>query len=122
MTTDHQNTVPQPRRTMRDYTASPELLDALEQFTIMREHCKKPLTVRALQLIFRELDKLSGGNEAQKIAILEQSIINSWRGVFPLASGRRAAPPSRISGQHGNKNPDGKTRDYGQSDFGALKG
>jgi len=116
MTTDHQNTVPQLRQIMRDYTASPELLDALEQFRVMREHCKKPLTVRALQLIFRELDKLSGGNEAQKIAILEQSIINSWRGVFPLASGRR------VSGQHGNKKPDGKARDYGQSDFGALKG
>lgn len=74
------------------------------------------MTARALQLIFRELDRLSGDNEALKIAILEQSIINSWRGVFPLPAGRRS------SGQHGNKRPDGKERDYGQSDFGALKG
>ena len=110
-----QNTVSALRRAMRDYTESPELLDALEQFRDMRTHCKKPLTVRALQLICRELDKLSGGNEAIKIAILEQSIINSWRGVFPLATGRR------VSGQHGNKRADGKARDYGQSDFGALK-
>ena len=111
------NTVPDLRRAMKAYTTSPELLDELEEFRVMRAHIKRPLTVRALQLICKDLDKLSGGIESVKVAILEQSIANSWRGVFAL----KGNTASRGTGQHGNTRKDGTARHYGQSDFGALE-
>lgn len=110
------DTAPELRKAMQEYTAVPALLDALEQFRAMREKAKRPLTSRALQLICTELDKLAGGIDAVKVAILEQSIVNSWRGVFALKGG----VARRGTGQHGNTKPDGSSRDYGQSDFGAL--
>lgn len=116
MTTKHikDNTAPQLRRIMKTYTQSAEVLEALEAFRVMRQQIKRPLTVRGLQLIWTELIKLAGGSDAAKVAILEQSIMNSWRGVFPLKK------PVRRAGQHGNTRPDGLDRDYGQSSFGAL--
>ncbi len=78
------NSLPELRALMRGYTSSPPLLDALEDFRLMRERIRKPMTGRALQLLLGELDKLSGNREAVKIAILHQSILNSWQGVFPL--------------------------------------
>ena len=49
----------------------------------MRNKLKKPLTERAKELLIINLNKLSS-NEKTQILILEQSIINSWQGVFPL--------------------------------------
>ena len=108
------DTAYQLRRQAQEYTQTPELLDALEQFRVMRQKIKRPLTSRALQLICTELNKLSGGVDSVKVAILEQSITNAWRGVFPLKGGVR-----RGAGQHGNTKPDGTRRNY-ESDFGAL--
>ncbi len=50
----------------------------------MRKKIKAPLTERAEQLIHDKLDRLSGGNEQSKIAILNQSIERGWRGVFEI--------------------------------------
>lgn len=112
------NNAPDLRRAMAEYTVDPGLLDALEQFRVMREKIKKPLTLRALQLIFAELDRLSGGDNAVKGWILEQSIVNCWRGVFALKGG--VGGGRRAAGAHGNSKADGSAREYGQSDFGAL--
>lgn len=57
---------------------------ALKEFKKMRVKIRKPLTERAEKLIMTELQKLAGDNEEKKIKILEQSIMNSWAGVFPL--------------------------------------
>jgi hypothetical protein len=50
----------------------------------MRKLIKAPMTDRALKGIFKELDKL-GHSDEEKIAILEQSIERSWRGVFAIS-------------------------------------
>jgi len=55
----------------------------LLDFEEMRNKLKKPLTERAKELLIINLNKLSS-NEKTQILILEQSIINSWQGVFPL--------------------------------------
>lgn len=53
-------------------------------FKEMRRKVKAPMTKRAENLILKDLEKLSNGDESLKIKILEQSIAQSWKGVFPL--------------------------------------
>lgn len=52
-------------------------------FEKMRIKLKKPLTEKAKELLIKKLNKLSNDEETQ-ILILEESIINSWQGIFPL--------------------------------------
>lgn len=56
---------------------------AWKEFREMRKKKNKPLTDRAEELIINELDKLATDEKTQ-VAILNQSIMNSWQGVFPL--------------------------------------
>lgn len=60
------------------------LQKAFKDFEEMRNKIKKPMTDRATQLIGIELDKLAPENEKLKIKILNQSVMKSWQGVFPL--------------------------------------
>lgn len=56
--------------------------ESWEAFKAMRKAIKAPLTPYAEKLVIRELVKLkSAGNDPQ--ACLDQSIMNSWRDVFP---------------------------------------
>ena len=57
---------------------------ALEEFRQYRKESKHPLNELAEKKLLKELDRLSGGDEAKKILILDQSIRNDWRGVFAL--------------------------------------
>ena len=50
----------------------------------MRKKIKSPMTDRAVTLAMNTLEKLSGGDNDKAIAILEQSIMNSWKGLFEL--------------------------------------
>jgi hypothetical protein len=52
----------------------------------MRRRLKKPATKRAMELAVKELEKLADQGQSPKL-ILEQSIINSWQGIFPLRNG-----------------------------------
>ena len=52
-------------------------------FENMRKQIKKPMTDRAKKLILSKLDKLAT-TEQDKIEILNNSIMNSWAGVFEL--------------------------------------
>lgn len=64
------------------------VLTPLEQtildFKAMRKQLKKPMTDKAVELMLKKLDGLSKGDEYTKIAILNQSIMNSWQGIFEL--------------------------------------
>lgn len=57
--------------------------NAIDDFIEFRKKIKKPMTDRAIQLLHIELNKLASDDET-KIAIINQSIVNSWQGVFPL--------------------------------------
>lgn len=63
--------------------AQGELVDVLKDFVEMRKTMRKPLTARAMKMILNDLDKLAV-DDRTKIAIVEQSIKNSWQGVFHL--------------------------------------
>ena len=57
--------------------------DRLKDFIRMRKAIKKPLTDRALELTIKRLKKISNSEEEIQM-ILDNSIINSYQGVFPL--------------------------------------
>ncbi len=70
-----------------------------QDFQQMRKSMRKPMTQAASRLIVKKLEELrEKGDEPQRV--LEQSIENSWVGVFPLkgARGTPASRPSRHSG------------------------
>jgi hypothetical protein len=88
------NSVQELRAAGEAFTTSHQLRTTLEDFRVMRERIRKPLTGRALELLLAQLDKLAP-DDAGKIAVLEQSIVNSWQGLFPL---REVSPqPARAS-------------------------
>lgn len=61
-------------------------LEAWKAFLGMRRQIKKPLTVDAFPLAIRKLEKLRAlGNDPR--AVLEQSTLNSWQGLFELKPG-----------------------------------
>jgi DNA replication protein DnaD len=66
-----------------DYTSHEELRQALKDFLHMRRKIKAPMTERALKMLLTELDKLAEKDEL-KIKIVEQSILNNWKSVYPL--------------------------------------
>jgi hypothetical protein len=68
---------------------SKDFVEAFSGFKIMRKKIKKPMTDRAVELTIKELEKLAPLDEAKQIQILEQSIRNSWQGVFPLNGGEK---------------------------------
>lgn len=78
---------------MAAYTQNPQLLRTQEEYRVMRERMRKPLTCHALRLTLRDLDKFAD-TDAGKIAILEQSIQHSWQGVYEPKSRDRPAVPT----------------------------
>lgn len=79
-----ENSLPSLRAYMESYTENPGLRAALEDFRVMRERMRRPLTRRALVLTCDKLDRLAGDNERMKAAILDQSVQRGWQGVFEL--------------------------------------
>ena len=69
-----------------DESLNQAFLDYLE----MRKQIKKPMTDRAVELAIKKLEELSaspfsdGMDNDLAIQILNQSVMNSWQGLFPL--------------------------------------
>lgn len=68
------------------YTENRELQSALVEFVKMRKMMKKPLTNKALSLLPTSKKGLDGlaSTDAEKIDIVNQTIMHSWQGFFPL--------------------------------------
>lgn len=65
-----------------------DLKAAFEAFKDMRRRIRKPMTDYAQSLLINRLKKLSSDSNDQ-IAILNQSIENSWQSVYPIHSNDR---------------------------------
>lgn len=63
---------------------NPKLRESCEEFIKMRKLIKKPLTNMALKLALNKAYELAGGDPEKMKAIIDQSVLNSWQGVFPL--------------------------------------
>ena len=83
-----------------------KLLSALRAFDQMRTRIKKPMTERAKELL---LAKLQTFPSRDWISILDQSVMSSWQGIFPLGGDkaqRTASEPKTFTellqeAQHG---------------------
>jgi hypothetical protein len=77
--------------------------EAWQGYKDMRKKIRKPMTERAEQLAIATLDKLrAGGQDAA--AVLDQSVMNSWQGLFPVAESRDSRttrPMLQALGKHG---------------------
>ena len=68
---------------LAENNCSEELESSIRDFIDMRKTIKKPMTTKALELLIKNLDKLTNLEE-EKIAILNQSIERGWQTVYPL--------------------------------------
>jgi hypothetical protein len=69
------------------------LLDVWPDYLAMRAKIRKPATTRAEKNIIAELERLSPNDHDKQIKIVEQSITNSWQGVFELTNASRQNKP-----------------------------
>jgi len=63
-----------------------------EHYKDMRKKIKKPLTGYACRLAIKKLHRLSNGNVGVAINILNESIMGSWQGLFPLKTEKWTKP------------------------------
>lgn len=57
---------------------------AFADYVEMRKQIKKPMTSKAIDLAMKKLEELSKGDNDIAVQILDQSVLNSWQGLFPL--------------------------------------
>jgi len=76
-----------------------EAKDALYEFIKMRKFIKNPLTDRALILLIKNIKQYSNMNEQTAIEILNRSIINNWKGIFPLKQEYQKKPIRQLTAQ-----------------------
>lgn len=80
----------------------------------MRQRKKAPLTDRAAALTVKELEKLkSQGHDPE--AVLNQSIMKSWTGVFPVSTGGNGNGAFTSTGGNGNNGRTYTNRQYGRN-------
>jgi hypothetical protein len=90
------------RNILKGFSTNEVWMDTFEDFIAMRKTIKKPMTERAIKLTINNLNKISSDENIQ-IKILEQSIMNSWQGVFPLKE-YTGTPKNRNSKDGNNAN------------------
>ncbi|MCB7320798.1 hypothetical protein [Lacrimispora sp. 210928-DFI.3.58] len=57
---------------------------AICDYIAYRAAIKAPMTDHAIQLAVKKLEELAPGDNAVKIRIIEQSVVNGWKGLFLL--------------------------------------
>lgn len=93
------------REVIKAYTDNLNLQETLGQFLEMRKDLKKPMTGNAMKRLTIKLDGLAT-TDSEKIAILEESIINGWQSIWPLKNQpvqpKKAIPDCLNWGKEGN--------------------
>jgi hypothetical protein len=78
-----------------------------------RDHRTKigaPMTVRAEELMVGKLEKIHAEHGHDPTAVVEQSIMNGWRGVFPLKDEGNGRANRQGTGAGGKSSGDGFNR------------
>ena len=76
------------------YSKNEELISSLKDFIEMRKKIKAPMTERAVNLMLSKLSSMAN-DDTEKIKIINQSIMNSWKGIFPIKEEKRLQAPMR---------------------------
>ena len=84
------------------YTNNEHLAETINEYIAMRINKKAKPTMKALELVFKDLDKYSNNNDNIKIKILEESIKRNWTGVFEL----KAQAPGQATKFNNYDDPD----------------
>ncbi len=66
------------------YSDDAVLNDAIRAFVAFRKDIKSVMTDHAIDLMLKKLEDMAPGDIPVKVAILNQSIMNGWKGIFPL--------------------------------------
>ncbi len=84
-------------------TALPEGIPqkVLDDYIAQLNATGKMMTGPGLELLFKRLEQLAPGNKAQQTEILEQSIRNGWKDIYPL---HRKEPKQNQPGKKENPN------------------
>ena len=70
-------------KSLKVFFPEDERLDlAFKSYIEMRKKIKAPMTDRAITLALNKLDKLASNDNEMKIAILDQSVLNCWKGLY----------------------------------------
>ena len=93
------------------YPEDESLNEAFVDYVDMRKKIKSPMTDRAIELAKKNLMELSGGDTSKAIAIVNQSIMNSWKGLFPLKEPQSSSPPAKPKPKNGFINFEGRQYD-----------
>ena len=70
------------------------LLKSYEGFAEHREALKHPLTPQAHNLLLSKLLKLSGGKPEAMAELMDEAVLNGWRGIYPLDRKRSRPAPT----------------------------
>lgn len=73
---------------IKEYTTNEELKTNIYEFIKMRKGIKAAITTLGLKKMLNELNRIAS-NDLEKIAILDNSIMNSWKGVFALKGDKK---------------------------------
>lgn len=66
-----------------------EFKSVWNDYLLMRLKIKKPATLKAELLALNKVKEFSGGNKSIAIEIVNNSILNSWQGIFNLKGSKR---------------------------------
>lgn len=93
------------KNTTQIYFENEALNKVFMDYLQMRKTIKKPATENAINLAISKLEKLANSDE-EKIKILEQSILNSWQGLFELKNEKGAKKNGLNKSDAGRTNED----------------
>ena len=80
---------------VESYTQNQELKQAIWDFIEYRKKSKANFSTKALKLNLTKLDKLTSGDDNEKIAIINQTIECGWSGLFPLRQNKNCGNGKR---------------------------
>lgn len=91
---------PNPNTESESYSDDARLNDAMKEYIAFRKEIKSPMTDRAIKLAMNKLESLSGGDVDIMLQIIDQSIMNGWKGLFALKDdGKQRAGKKQGTGQ-----------------------
>ena len=77
------------------YPNDEALNDAFKDYVSMRKQTKNPMSDRAITLAMNKLKELSNGDNDLAIKILNQSVMWSWKGLYPLKEEEKKEPTGK---------------------------
>ena len=83
-------------KTRQENKTPAPLRDAFASYAQMRRKIRRPMTADAERMILRELEEMAPSDLRKQRAILDQSVMHGWSGVFPLREKKQDAdhPPA----------------------------